>query len=122
MTYWVKRILLKSGEVVTEHELRHDDNLFHGACEAGRDDRAGAGDNSNRDCRAEGSLRGRSARMMPDVVGRLFRPRRRTRYSDSRKHSEVGPHSDERHGGDGGCGRAREAAKLASGVRRYRRR
>ena len=31
MTYWVKRIALKSGEVVTERELRRDENLFEGA-------------------------------------------------------------------------------------------
>jgi hypothetical protein len=30
MTYWVKRIKLKSGEIVTERELRHDENLFQG--------------------------------------------------------------------------------------------
>jgi hypothetical protein len=30
MTYWVKRIKLKSGEIVTERELRHDENLFAG--------------------------------------------------------------------------------------------
>ena len=30
MTYWVKRIRLKSGEIVTERELRHDENLFAG--------------------------------------------------------------------------------------------
>jgi hypothetical protein len=27
MAYWVKRILLKTGEVVTERELRADENL-----------------------------------------------------------------------------------------------
>ncbi len=26
MTYWVKRIILKSGELVTERELRRDEN------------------------------------------------------------------------------------------------
>jgi hypothetical protein len=31
MTYWVKRIKLKNGEVITERELRHDENLFEGA-------------------------------------------------------------------------------------------
>ncbi len=31
MTYWVKRIKLKTGEIVTERELRHDENLFEGA-------------------------------------------------------------------------------------------
>jgi hypothetical protein len=31
MTYWVKRIKLKSGEIVTERELRRDENLFEGA-------------------------------------------------------------------------------------------
>lgn len=30
MTYWVKRILLKTGELVTERELRSDENLFKG--------------------------------------------------------------------------------------------
>lgn len=30
MTYWVKRILLKTGELVTERELRADENLFEG--------------------------------------------------------------------------------------------
>lgn len=30
MTYWVKRILLKTGELVTERELRPDENLFEG--------------------------------------------------------------------------------------------
>ena len=31
MTYWVKRILLKKGDLVTERELRPDENLFEGA-------------------------------------------------------------------------------------------
>ena len=30
MTYWVKRIKLQNGELVTERELRHDENLFEG--------------------------------------------------------------------------------------------
>lgn len=30
MAYWVKRIALKSGEVVTEQELREDENRFDG--------------------------------------------------------------------------------------------
>ena len=30
MTYWVKRIKLRNGEIVTERELRHDENLFEG--------------------------------------------------------------------------------------------
>ena len=30
MPYWVKRILLKSGELVTERELRQDENRFDG--------------------------------------------------------------------------------------------
>ena len=30
MPYWVKRIKLKSGELVTERELQHDENLFQG--------------------------------------------------------------------------------------------
>jgi hypothetical protein len=30
MTYWVKRIILRDGEIVTERELRHDENLFEG--------------------------------------------------------------------------------------------
>jgi hypothetical protein len=30
MSYWVKRILLKSGELVTESELREDENRFEG--------------------------------------------------------------------------------------------
>ena len=30
MPYWVKRILLKSGELVTEGELRQDENLSEG--------------------------------------------------------------------------------------------
>jgi hypothetical protein len=29
--YWVKRILPKSGELVTEKELSRDENCFHGA-------------------------------------------------------------------------------------------
>ncbi|WP_157218726.1 hypothetical protein [Flavisphingomonas formosensis] len=30
MGYWVKRIALKDGEVVTERELREDENRFYG--------------------------------------------------------------------------------------------
>ncbi|MGW8202956.1 hypothetical protein ACWGM0_10465 [Sphingomonas bisphenolicum] len=30
MSYWIKRIALKTGEIVTEHELREDENLFSG--------------------------------------------------------------------------------------------
>jgi len=30
MGYWIKRIVLKSGEVVTERELRQDENRFDG--------------------------------------------------------------------------------------------
>jgi hypothetical protein len=30
MTYWIKRIRLKSGEIVTERELRPDENRFEG--------------------------------------------------------------------------------------------
>jgi hypothetical protein len=30
MTYWVKRILLRTGELVTERELRPDENIFEG--------------------------------------------------------------------------------------------
>ena len=30
MSYWVKRINLKTGELVTERELRPDENLFEG--------------------------------------------------------------------------------------------
>jgi hypothetical protein len=30
MPYWIKRIALKTGEVVTEQELREDENLFDG--------------------------------------------------------------------------------------------
>jgi hypothetical protein len=30
MRYWVKRIALKSGEVVTERELGKDENAFNG--------------------------------------------------------------------------------------------
>jgi hypothetical protein len=30
MAYWIGRIALKSGEVVTEHELREDQNRFDG--------------------------------------------------------------------------------------------
>ena len=30
MGYWVKRIALKTGEVVTERELRQDENRFDG--------------------------------------------------------------------------------------------
>jgi hypothetical protein len=30
MAYWVKRILLKTGELITERELRADENLFDG--------------------------------------------------------------------------------------------
>jgi hypothetical protein len=31
MPYWVKRIALRSGELVTERELRPDENYFQGA-------------------------------------------------------------------------------------------
>jgi hypothetical protein len=31
MPYWVKRIVLKSGEILTEKELRSDENFFEGA-------------------------------------------------------------------------------------------
>jgi hypothetical protein len=31
MSYWIKRIALKDGEVVTERELRDDENRFDGA-------------------------------------------------------------------------------------------
>ena len=30
MTYWVKRIKLKNGEIVTERELKESENLFEG--------------------------------------------------------------------------------------------
>jgi hypothetical protein len=30
MSHWVKRILLKTGELVTERELGQDENLFSG--------------------------------------------------------------------------------------------
>jgi len=30
MSYWIKRIVLKDGEVVTEKELREDENRFEG--------------------------------------------------------------------------------------------
>jgi hypothetical protein len=30
MAYWVKRIMLKSGELITEKELRPDENRFEG--------------------------------------------------------------------------------------------
>src|SRR5690242_6981070 len=30
MAYWIKRIALKSGELVTERELREDENRFEG--------------------------------------------------------------------------------------------
>lgn len=30
MTYWVKRIQLKNGEIVTERELKETENLFEG--------------------------------------------------------------------------------------------
>ena len=30
MGYWIKRIALKTGEVVTERELREDENRFDG--------------------------------------------------------------------------------------------
>jgi hypothetical protein len=30
MPYWVKRICLKTGEIVTERELRQDENFFEG--------------------------------------------------------------------------------------------
>ncbi len=30
MPYWVKRIMLKTGELVTERELRPDENFFEG--------------------------------------------------------------------------------------------
>ncbi len=32
MGFWIKRIALKSGEVVTEQELRKDENRFEGPC------------------------------------------------------------------------------------------
>lgn len=32
MGFWIKRIALKSGEVVTEQELREDENRFDGPC------------------------------------------------------------------------------------------
>ena len=31
MKYWIKRIILKSGELVTERELQPTENLFDGA-------------------------------------------------------------------------------------------
>jgi hypothetical protein len=31
MPYWIKRIILKSGELVTEKELRLDENKFEGS-------------------------------------------------------------------------------------------
>jgi hypothetical protein len=34
MGYWVKRIILKDGEVVTERELREDENRFDGPAPA----------------------------------------------------------------------------------------
>jgi hypothetical protein len=34
MAYWVKRIALKDGEVVTERELREDENRFDGPAPA----------------------------------------------------------------------------------------
>lgn len=30
MAYWVKRIIPKTGELITERELRSDENLFEG--------------------------------------------------------------------------------------------
>ena len=30
MKYWIKRIILKSGELVTEHELLPTENIFEG--------------------------------------------------------------------------------------------
>jgi hypothetical protein len=30
MTYWVKRVILKGGELVTERELRPEENRFDG--------------------------------------------------------------------------------------------
>jgi hypothetical protein len=31
MKYWIKRIILKTGELVTERELSQDENIFEGA-------------------------------------------------------------------------------------------
>lgn len=44
MRYWIKRILLQSGEVVTERELRADQNLFNGPVPV-------VGDTVNVECR-----------------------------------------------------------------------
>jgi hypothetical protein len=69
MAYWVKRILLKTGEVVTERELRSDENLFHGSTPV-------VGDKISVSCRGRsfeakvvwGNWQGRNEGRPPDVV------------------------------------------------------
>jgi hypothetical protein len=69
MAYWVKRVLLKTGEVVTERELRSDENLFQGQAPV-------AGDKLTVTCRGRsfearviwGNWPGRNETRAPDVV------------------------------------------------------
>jgi hypothetical protein len=67
MAYWIKRILLKTGELVTERELRPDENLFEGKAPV-------AGDRLTVTCRG----RAFEARV---VVGRF--PGRPERHSET---------------------------------------
>ena len=72
MAYWVKRILLKTREVVTERELRRDENLFQGQAPV-------VGDEIIVTCRGRsfearviwGNWPGRNERRAPDVVVQL---------------------------------------------------
>jgi hypothetical protein len=69
MAYWVKRILLKGGEIVTERELRRDENLFRGPAPA-------VGDTLNVNCRGRtfdarvvwGNWPGRNEGRDPDII------------------------------------------------------
>ena len=69
MAYWVKRIILKTGEVVTERELRSNENLFDGAAPY-------CGDKITVTCRGRsfearvvwGNWPGRNEGRPPDVV------------------------------------------------------
>jgi hypothetical protein len=69
MAYWVKRVLLKTGEVVTERELPSDENLFQGQSPV-------VGDKITVTCRGGsfearviwGNWQGRNEGRGPDVV------------------------------------------------------
>lgn len=69
MAYWVKRVLLKTGEVVTERELRSDENLFQGQAPI-------VGDNITVTCRGRsfearvvwGNWQRQSEGRVPDMV------------------------------------------------------